>query len=120
MSFHLSPFRATAVDNFLPDLGKIRSSFSPRDSRSIRLSREYYLLQFKAFKSILKYLTCIKVLKEKIDTTKMILDTDNHTILLSFDITALKILVSRINLGCYTLNYSRKGMHNDPRAQPSI
>ena len=47
----------------------------------MRLSKKYYLLQYKSFKSMLDYLRHIKVLEEKIDTTKIILDADNRTIL---------------------------------------
>ena len=47
----------------------------------MRLSKEYYSLQFKQFKSMSDYLTYIKVLEEKIDATKVTLDTDNRTIL---------------------------------------
>ena len=50
-------------------------------SEFMRLSKEYYTLQFKGFKSISEYLTHIKVLEEKIDATKITLDADNRTIL---------------------------------------
>ena len=50
-------------------------------SEFMRLLKEYYTLQFKAFKTIPKYLTYIKLLEEKIDTIKVILDTNNRTIL---------------------------------------
>ena len=47
----------------------------------IRLLKEYYTVRFSAFKTILEYLTYIKVLEEKIDATKVILNTDNRIIL---------------------------------------
>ena len=50
-------------------------------SEFMRLSKEYYTLQFKAFKTVPDYLTHIKVLEEKIDATKVVLDTNNRTIL---------------------------------------
>ena len=50
-------------------------------SEFMRLSKKYYTLQFKGFKSMSEYLTHIKVLEEKIDVTKIILDADNRTIL---------------------------------------
>ena len=54
---------------------------SSESSKFMRLSKKYYFLQFKQFNSISDYLTHIKVLKETIDVTKIILDTDNRTIL---------------------------------------
>ena len=63
-------------------LSRLQVLLQPSESSEfIRLSKEYYSLQFKAFKSISDYLTHIKVLEEKIDVTKVILDTDNRTIL---------------------------------------
>ena len=50
-------------------------------SEFMRLSKEYYTLQFKAFKSVSEYLTHIKVLEERIDATKVTLNADNRTIL---------------------------------------
>ena len=47
----------------------------------MRLSKKYYSLQFKQFKFMSDYLTYIKVLKEKIDITKVTFDTNNRTIL---------------------------------------
>jgi len=35
----------------------------------MRLIKEYYTLNFRVFKDILKYLTYIKILKKKIDNT---------------------------------------------------
>ena len=68
-------------DGFLM-LTKLRIELQPLGSSEfIRLSKEYYTLQFKAFKLISEYLTRIKVLEEKIDATKMVLDTNNRTIL---------------------------------------
>lgn len=50
-------------------------------SKFMRLSKEYYTLQFRSFKSVPEYLTYIKILEEKIDATKVILDVNNRTIL---------------------------------------
>ena len=50
-------------------------------SEFMRLPKEYYSLRFKSFKSMSDYLTHIKVLEEKIDATKVTLDTNNRTIL---------------------------------------
>ncbi|CAD6592123.1 MAG: hypothetical protein ASARMPRED_006037 [Alectoria sarmentosa] len=49
-----------------------------KSSEFMRLSKKYYSLQFKQFKSMSDYLTYIKVLKKKIDATKITLDTNNH------------------------------------------
>ena len=46
----------------------------------MRLSKEYYTLRFKSFKSVAEYLTHIKVLEERIDATQVILNEDNRTI----------------------------------------
>ena len=63
-------------------LVKLRIELQPGgDSEFIRLSKEYYTLQFKTFKSVPEYLTRIKVLEEKIDATKVVLDTNSRTIL---------------------------------------
>ena len=63
-------------------LTKLRIELQPSgDSEFMRLSKEYYTLQFKLFKTISEYLTRIKILEEKIDATKVILDTNNRTIL---------------------------------------
>ena len=63
-------------------LTKLRIELQPGgNSEFMRLSKEYYTLQFKSFKSIPEYLTRIKVLEEKIDSTKVVLDTNNRTIL---------------------------------------
>lgn len=50
-------------------------------SEFMRLSKEYYTLQFKQFRSMSECLTHVKVLEEKIDATKITLNTDNRTIL---------------------------------------
>ena len=47
----------------------------------MRLSKEYYTLQFKLFKLVPEYLTKIKVLEEKIDSIKITLDSNNRTVL---------------------------------------
>ena len=63
-------------------LTKLRLELQPSGSSEfIRLSKEYYILQYKLFKSMLECLTRIKVLEEKIDVTKVVLDTNNRTIL---------------------------------------
>ncbi|KAF6238752.1 hypothetical protein HO173_003259 [Letharia columbiana] len=63
-------------------LTRLRTILQPTGfSEFMRLSKEYYTLQFKAFKTIPEYLTHIKVLEEKIDATKVTLDTNNRTIL---------------------------------------
>ena len=61
---------------------KLRIELQPGgDSEFMRLSKEYYTLQFKSFKSMPEYLTRIKVLEEKIDATKVVLNTNSRTIL---------------------------------------
>lgn len=50
-------------------------------SEFMRLSKQYYTVKFGSFKTVPEYLTYIKVLEEKIDATKVILDTNNRTIL---------------------------------------
>ena len=63
-------------------LTKLRLELQPSGSSEfIRLSKEYYTLQFKSFKLMSECLTRIKVLEEKIDATKVVLDTNNRTIL---------------------------------------
>ena len=63
-------------------LTRLRTLLQPTGfSEFIRLSKEYYTLQYKAFKSVSEYLTHIKILEEKIDATKVILDTNTRTIL---------------------------------------
>lgn len=63
-------------------LTKLRIELQPSgDSEFLRLSKEYYTLQFKSSKSISEYLTRIKILEEKIDATKVVLNTNNRTIL---------------------------------------
>lgn len=63
-------------------LTKLRIELQPSgSSKFIRLSKEYYTLQFKSFKSIPEYLTRVKVLEKKIDATKVVLDSNNRTIL---------------------------------------
>ena len=63
-------------------LSRLQTLLQPSGSSEfMRLSKEYYSLQFKSFKSVPEYLTHIKILEEKIDTTKVILDTNNRTIL---------------------------------------
>lgn len=54
---------------------------STGSSEFMRLSKEYYTLQFKVFKSTSEYLTHIKVFEERIDVTTITLDTDSRTIL---------------------------------------
>ena len=61
---------------------KLQLDLQPTGSSEfMRLSKEYYTLQFKAFRTVPEYLTQIKVLEEKIDATKVVLDTNNRTIL---------------------------------------
>ncbi len=68
-------------DGFLM-LSRLRTKLQPTGSSEfMRLSKEYYTIQFKSFKSVPQYLTHIKVLEEKIDNTKVVLNTDNRTIL---------------------------------------
>lgn len=63
-------------------LSRLRVLLQPTGSSEfMRLSKEYYTLQHKSFKSMSEYLTHIKVLEEKINATKVILDADNRTIL---------------------------------------
>ena len=47
----------------------------------MRLSKEYYTLRFKLFKSVAEYLTHIKVLEERINATQVVLNEDNRTVL---------------------------------------
>ena len=47
----------------------------------MRLSKEYYTLNFKDFKTVFEYLTYIKILEERINATKVTLDMNNRTIL---------------------------------------
>ena len=54
---------------------------STGSSEFMRLLKEYYMLQFKSFKSVPEYLTHIKILEEKIDAIKVILDSNTRTIL---------------------------------------
>ena len=54
---------------------------SMRSSKFMRLSKKYYTLRFKFFKTVTEYLTQIKVLEEKIDATQVILNNDNRTVL---------------------------------------
>ena len=61
---------------------RLRTLLQPSGSSElIRLSKEYYSIQFKSFKSMPEYLTHIKILEERIDATKVTLDTNNRTIL---------------------------------------
>ena len=63
-------------------LTRLRVLLQPTGSSEfMRLSKEYYTLQFKGFKTVSEYLTHIKVLEEKIDATKVVLNEDNRTIL---------------------------------------
>ena len=63
-------------------LTRLQTTLQPTGSSEfMRLSKEYYMLQFKSFKSVPEYLTHIKVLEEKIDATKVILDSNTRTIL---------------------------------------
>ena len=50
-------------------------------SEFIRLLKKYYILRFKSFKTITKYLTQIKILEKKIDITQVILNNDNRIVL---------------------------------------
>jgi len=47
----------------------------------MRLLKEYYTLNYNQFKTTSEYLTYIKVLEEKIDATKVVLDSNTRTIL---------------------------------------
>lgn len=68
-------------DGFLM-LSRLQAKLQPSGlSEFMRLSKQYYTLQFKAFQTVPEYLTQIKVLEEKIDATKVTLDTNNRTIL---------------------------------------
>lgn len=63
-------------------LARLRTLLQPSGSSEfMRLSKEYYSIQFKSFKSMSEYLTYIKILEERIDVTKVTLDTNNRTIL---------------------------------------
>ena len=63
-------------------LTSLRINLQPTGSSEfMRLSKEYYTLQFKAFKTVPEYLTQIKLLEEKTDATKVTLDTNDYTIL---------------------------------------
>ena len=63
-------------------LTRLRVLLQPTGSSEfMRLSKEYYTIQFKLFKSIPEYLTHIKILEERIDNTKIVLNEDNRTIL---------------------------------------
>ena len=62
-------------------LTRLRILLQPTGSSEfMRLSKEYHTLQLKDFKTVSEYLTHIKVLEEKIDATKVILDMNNRTI----------------------------------------
>lgn len=50
-------------------------------SKFMRLFKKYFILQYKDFKTIPKYFIHIKILKKRIDVTKIIFDTNNRTIL---------------------------------------
>ena len=68
-------------DGFLM-LRHLRELLQPTGSSEfMRLSKEYYTLRFKSFKSVTEYLTQIKVLEEKIDATQVVLNNDNRTVL---------------------------------------
>lgn len=63
-------------------LTRLRALLQPTGSSEfMRLSKAYYTLQFKDFRTVSEYLTHIKVLEEKIDATNVLLDTNNRTIL---------------------------------------
>ena len=63
-------------------LTRLRTLLQPTGpSEFMRLSKEYYTLRFKAFKTVSEYLNRIKILEEKIDASKVILDANNRTIL---------------------------------------
>jgi len=55
--------------------------FLLRQGEFIYLIKEYYILNFRIFKDILKYLIYIKILEKKIDNIQVILNKDNRTIL---------------------------------------
>ena len=63
-------------------LSRLRELLQPTGSSEfMRLSKEYYTLRFASFKTVSEYLTHIKVLEERIDSTKIVLNNDNRTIL---------------------------------------
>lgn len=63
-------------------LTRLRTLLQPTGSSEfMRLSKEYYTLNFNQFKTVPEYLTQIKLLEEKIDATKVTLDENNRTIL---------------------------------------
>ncbi len=51
------------------------------DAQFMRLTKEYYTLDIKEFKSITEFLDHVKVLEERIDATKVKLDDDKRTLL---------------------------------------
>lgn len=72
----------TEYNNGYIILSRLHVLLQPSESSELmRFFKKYYSLQFKSFKSISEYLTHIKILKEKIDATKVTLDTKNRTIL---------------------------------------
>ena len=63
-------------------LSRLREILQPTGSSEfMRLSKEYYTLRFKSFKTVAEYLTHIKVLEERIDATQVVLNEDNRTVL---------------------------------------
>ena len=63
-------------------LTRLRELLQPTGSSEfMRLSKEYYTLKCSSFKSIPEYLTHIKVLEERIDASKVVMNEDNRTIL---------------------------------------
>ena len=72
-------------------------------SEFMRLSKEYYSLQYNVFKSMSDYLTQCG---QPYDS-------------LSFDVTASGISVSRTNLGSHALNHGRQSTYHGPRGQPA-
>ena len=51
------------------------------DTQFIRLTKEYYTLDFSDFKTASEFLTHVKLLEERIDATKVTLTPDKRTLL---------------------------------------
>ncbi|KAF6238517.1 hypothetical protein HO173_003486 [Letharia columbiana] len=51
------------------------------DGELMRLTKEYYTLEYDEFESMTEYLTHIKLLEERIAATKVVLTPDKQTIL---------------------------------------
>ena len=63
-------------------LSRLKARLRPdSESEFMRLSKEYFTLTYDEFGSMAEYLTHIKVLEERIDTTKVVLEGDKRTIL---------------------------------------